>query len=121
MWALSSHFVRDSLHHLVVHAVRWKNASTAKYFDISRQYRTSKRAGGIAHLIQHCHRDGCLMDIETNILFTIHEGALFCGSMMLALITYSKGAPFYNALPTATSDGSSLVALTARYGNPLQS
>jgi len=41
--------------------------------------------------------------------------------MMLALITYSKGAPFYNALPTAASDGSSLVALTARYGNPLQS
>jgi hypothetical protein len=41
--------------------------------------------------------DGCLMDIEANILFTVHEGAPFCRSMMLALITYSKGAPFYNA------------------------
>src|SRR5215472_8609600 len=41
------------------------------------------------------------MDIEANILFTVHEGAPFCRSMMLALITYSKGAPFYNALSTA--------------------
>jgi hypothetical protein len=52
MWALSLYFVRDSLHHLVVHAVRWKNASTAKYFDISRQYRTSKRAGGSERPVQ---------------------------------------------------------------------
>jgi hypothetical protein len=29
MWALSRHFVRDSLHHLVVHAVRWKTWVTA--------------------------------------------------------------------------------------------
>jgi len=31
------------------------------------------------------------MDTEANILFTVHEGAPFCRSMMLALITYSKG------------------------------
>jgi hypothetical protein len=30
------------------------------------------------------------MDVEPNILFTVHEGAPFCRLMMLALITYSK-------------------------------
>src|SRR5215467_10971084 len=38
------------------------------------------------------------MNVEADILFTVHEGAPFCRSMMLALITYSKGAPFYNAI-----------------------
>jgi hypothetical protein len=42
------------------------------------------------------------MDIQTNILFTVHEGAPFCRSMMLALITYSQGAPFYNAFSSAS-------------------
>jgi len=42
------------------------------------------------------------MNIEANILFTVHEGAPFCRSMMLALITYSKGAPFYNAFTNSS-------------------
>jgi hypothetical protein len=51
----------------------------------------------LARVVQHSDCDGCLMDIEANILFRVHEGAPFCRLMMLALITYSRGAPFYNA------------------------
>src|SRR6266576_2734646 len=47
------------------------------------------------------------MDIEANILFTVHEAAPFRRSMMLALITYFQGAPFYNAFSTTGTFASS--------------
>ena len=39
------------------------------------------------------------MNIEADILFTVHRVPPSCRSMVLTLlITYSKGAPFYNAI-----------------------
>src|SRR5215472_12427618 len=58
------------------------------------------------------------MDIEANILFTVHEGAPFCRSMMLALITYSKGAPFYNALFAGTRFAYPLIDIRAPVFGP---
>jgi hypothetical protein len=38
-----------------------------------------------------------------DILFTVHRVPPSCRSMVLTLlITYSKGAPFYNAITTVT-------------------
>ena len=40
----------------------------------------------LASWIRHCDRDHCLMDIEADILLTVHKGAPSCRSMVLALL-----------------------------------
>jgi len=42
------------------------------------------------HRIHDCDGNGCLMDVEPNILFVVHEGAPLVGDDACALITYSN-------------------------------
>src|SRR2546428_12402977 len=55
----------------------------------------------LASAIHHRDRDGCLMHVEPNILFTVHEGAPFRRWWCLRSQPTPKGAPFYNAISSS--------------------
>src|SRR5437773_8863859 len=48
----------------------------------------------LALSIHHRYGDGCLMNVQPNILFTVHKGAPFVGGVACAHNLLQKGRPF---------------------------